>query len=99
NAASRISICKEARRVLKRGGTMLIADFAAHNEGIGRIGLLLVHVIEWIAGHEHYSNFRSTIQQGGIVNLLKNLGLQVEQLSFFLADTIAVAAAYNNKAE
>jgi ubiquinone/menaquinone biosynthesis C-methylase UbiE len=96
---ARASILAEARRVLKRGGTMLIADFNMPGHGVSRISHPFVHVVERMAGREHYRNFKGFMQQGGMASLLNGCGIQVQQFATFLGNIIAVATVSIQEAE
>lgn len=62
-------VLKEARRVLKNDGRLLVVDFLFDEETklTGRLG---VTAVERIAGGEHYRNFKNYIRAGGLAGLV-----------------------------
>jgi demethylmenaquinone methyltransferase/2-methoxy-6-polyprenyl-1,4-benzoquinol methylase len=98
-SATRAGIFWEACRVLKRDGTMLIADFTAPGEKASLTGHPLVNAVEWMAGRDHYRNFKSYIEQGGIATLPGISGMQVQQIASYFANSVAIVSISNNKIE
>ncbi len=64
------NLINEAYRVLKKDGLILIVDFVFDNKTtkFSKIG---ISIIERMAGKEHYSNFKSYIQNNGLSSLIK----------------------------
>jgi len=75
-------IVEEMVRVTSEGGDILIVDY----ELSGKTSILskaLICFIEWIAGGEHYLNFKSYIKKGGLPELLSGITLtEVERYYF-----------------
>jgi len=63
-------IIKEMYRIVKPGGNILIVDYI-YNNNTFKFAKLGVHIIERIAGKEHYSNFKNFIRIGGLDKLVK----------------------------
>jgi len=63
-------LLEEVHRLVRKDGFVLIVDFAFDEKTtlIGKMGIVLV---EWIAGGEHYRNFRGYIENDGLESLLK----------------------------
>ncbi|OIO46700.1 MAG: hypothetical protein AUJ31_01055 [Parcubacteria group bacterium CG1_02_39_15] len=70
----RDKIIFEMKRVVKKGGSLIFADF--------RVPLpqnyisYLIKGVEYFAGRRHYKNFKDYLQQGGLPVLLKKNGLK-----------------------
>lgn len=68
-----VRVLSEMKRVAKR---IVIADYICPlNRGPAG---LFAWIIEWIAGGEHYRNFRAYMKSGGIKCLAEEAGLKVE---------------------
>ena len=61
----------EAHRVLKPGGTLLIADyrFTPISRNVARWA---IHLVERVAGGDHYRNFREYCRRGGLDAIMGN---------------------------
>lgn len=72
----------EARRVVKKGGYFAVADycFDEKTQALGRWGSTLV---EYFAGGEHYQNFKTYTQKGGLDFLLSGFEMQQEYRFIF----------------
>ncbi len=66
---ARTAILREAHRILKSGGTLLVADYEL-TQDTGSISRLLIHAIERMAGTDHHRNFLSYLEAGGLPNLI-----------------------------
>lgn len=69
DAPTRDAILSEAHRMLKPAGTLLVADYDLSRES-GRLAARVIHIIEWLAGGNHFQNFRSYVQSGGLCNII-----------------------------
>ncbi len=71
----RAGIMREARRVLMRGGRMIIVDYLVPR-GLGaRLAMGLIHAVERAAGARHYRSFRQFLRSGGLEGLVRDAGL------------------------
>lgn len=78
---ARMGILSEVKRVLKKDGRILIIDY--HPGPIKPLGGWLkksmIYCIEFIAGKEHFTNYRQFIRAGGIPALASENDLSIEQ--------------------
>lgn len=75
-------IVEEMVRVTSEGGDILIVDYEL-SEKTSTLSKILIYFIEWLAGGEHYRNFRSYIKKGGIPALLPdNIFTEVKRYYF-----------------
>ncbi len=67
-------IFKEASRILRRNGRIIVADYAAIPEGYYStlIGKVLIPLIERLAGLDHYHNYKDWMAQGALQGFLEN---------------------------
>lgn len=76
----RIGVLKEAIRILKKDGRILLIDF--HTGPVrklkGFISKIVITIFEVAAGREHYKNYRHFIKNGGLPGLIKTLKLEIE---------------------
>ncbi len=78
--AERIRVLVEAGRVLQQTGLLLAVDYDVESfrergwKGVPSWG---THMVERIAGKEHYRNFRDFLKRGGLVPLLDSAGFSV----------------------
>jgi len=82
NHSSARSIVKEMVRVAVEGGDILIVDYEL-SEKTSLFSKSLIYLIEWIAGGEHYRNFKSYIKKGGLSTLLSGVELTEERRYYF----------------
>ena len=64
------ALIDEAYRIIKKDGFILVVDYVFDNKTT-KFGRILISIIERIAGREHYRNFKSYIQNKGLLSLLK----------------------------
>jgi hypothetical protein len=70
----RLPLLKEMRRLAP---TLIIVDYRVPlPTGFSR---LFIRLIEGLAGRDHYRNFRSFVELGGLAPLLVKQGLSVEE--------------------
>jgi ubiquinone/menaquinone biosynthesis C-methylase UbiE len=76
----REDVLKEAKRVLKSEGRMLLIDFhpGPINKFKGVFSKVIITLAEMIAGGEHYKNYRHYIGNGGLPRLIDSLGFHIE---------------------
>ena len=76
----RVKVLTEAHRVLKESGRMLIIDF--HPGPLkpikGYIFKIIINVVEFMAGREHFKNSRQYLATGGIPALIDTCKLHIE---------------------
>ena len=64
-------------RVLNPGGKLIVFDYAAPKNFRCAFGLVLLGLVERIAGGEHFKNFVRFTQMGGIDQFLKAFPLRI----------------------
>jgi len=64
------ALINEAYRIIKKEGFILVVDYVFDNKTT-KFGRILISIIERIAGREHYGNFKSYIQNKGLLSLIK----------------------------
>jgi len=79
-AASKI--VKEMFRVTSVGGNILIVDYELSKK-TSALSKIIIYFIEWLAGKEHYKNFKSYIKKGGLSNLLLDISLREVERYYF----------------
>ena len=64
------NLIKEAHRLIKKNGLLLIVDFAFDNKTtkFAKIG---ISIIERMAGKEHYTNFKNYVKNNGLSSLIE----------------------------
>ncbi len=75
-------IVEEMVRVTKEGGDILIVDYEL-SEKTSLLSKWTIYFIEWFAGGEHYRNFRSYVQKGGLPALLSGIELSEKERHYF----------------
>jgi len=75
-------IVEEMVRVTKEGGNILIVDYEL-SEKTSPFSKWMIYFIEWIAGGEHYRNFKSYIRKGGLPELLSGIELREIERHYF----------------
>lgn len=77
----RSDVLKEAKRILKNDGHIIIIDF--HPGRVKNIkgiySKVIITISEIIAGREHYKNYRNFIKNGGLPSLLELSDFVIEQ--------------------
>ena len=82
---------REMIRVAKNDAVFLLFDFAPTNKW--SFSKLILTIIEFIAGTDHYRNGRMFIKQGGILSFLENLNLEIIKKRNFFNGNICLAVA------
>ena len=80
--ASARKIVEEMVRVTSEGGDILIVDYEL-SEKTSTLSKMLIYFIEWVAGGEHYQNFKSYIKKGGLPELLSGITLTEVERHYF----------------
>ncbi len=75
-------IVKEMLRVTSETGDILIVDYELSDK-TSTLSKKLIYLIEWIAGGEHYQNFKDYIGKGGLPALLSNTSLTEVKRYYF----------------
>jgi len=75
-------IIEEMVRVTKEGGNILIVDYELSKK-TSLFSKWMIYFIERLAGGEHYRNFRSYIQKGGLPELLSGMELSEIERHYF----------------
>ena len=76
----RENVLKEAKRILKKDGRILLIDFhpGPLKKIKGVISKIIITIAETLAGGEHYINYRQFIKNGGLPSLIKSTEFEVE---------------------
>ena len=64
------ALVDEAYRIMKKDGFILVVDYVFDNKTT-KFGRIVISMIERIAGGEHYINFKSYIQNNGLLSLIE----------------------------
>jgi len=75
-------IVEEMVRVAAKGGDILIVDYELSDK-TSALSKRVIYFIEWLAGGEHYRNFRSYIEKGGLPGLLQGITFTEVQRYYF----------------
>jgi ubiquinone/menaquinone biosynthesis C-methylase UbiE len=93
NRALQDGIIDEMKRVVKKGGTLIFADFRAplpfSPVGIG------IKAIESSVGGDHHSNFKTYIGSGGLSQIIRHNALLPERSADSVAGSVILAMACN----
>ena len=85
----REAILKEIIRILKPGGSAIVADFYFDN--MTRFGgRLMISAIEAMAGGEHFKNFKEYTRRGGMPNVLPENLFEYKEVDRVVRKGIAV---------
>ncbi len=82
-------IVEEMFRVTSEGGDILIVDYELSDK-TSLFSKALIYFIEWVAGGEHYLNFKSYIKKGGLPELLSSIKLTEVERHYFGQHGIAL---------
>ena len=80
--ASARKIVEEMVRVTSEGGDILIVDYEL-SEKTSTLSKMLIYFIEWLAGGEHYRNFKAYLKKGGLPELLSGITLTEVERHYF----------------
>jgi demethylmenaquinone methyltransferase/2-methoxy-6-polyprenyl-1,4-benzoquinol methylase len=84
------ALINEAYRIIKKDGFMLVVDYVFDNKTT-KFGRILISMIERIAGREHYRNFKSYIQNKGLLSLIKKDKLELIKYNRILFRTVTIS--------
>jgi ubiquinone/menaquinone biosynthesis C-methylase UbiE len=62
----RQKMAKEAQRLLTPGGKLILVDYESPWNGRSRLGAFFTHLIERVAGGDHFRNYRHFLREGGL---------------------------------
>jgi len=89
-------IVSEARRVVKKGGGMIIADYGEPMGKKGRILSFFVKKIERMAGGEHYASYKNYEKSRYMEGLIKKFGMPVRERASFYHGNVEVVMFEND---
>jgi ubiquinone/menaquinone biosynthesis C-methylase UbiE len=94
-AASRDRVISEMRRVVKKGGALVIVDYRVPypRDAYGRVGQALEHM----AGGDHYRCFREFIDDGGLDSLLGRHHLREEKREYLKRMPMVMVKVRNDR--
>jgi len=94
HATIRDQIFANARRMVRQGGSLIIADYSGIADGMKGtlIGSVLTPLIERCAGKEHYRNYVDWRERGALEGFLDHHGLVVDVISRPYAQTVLCCA-------
>jgi len=72
-----ISIVKEAVRITRHGGHLLVVDYA-FDSSVSPFVKTMVRIVERFAGKDHYRYFKNYIKHGGLESLFRNMEIMQE---------------------
>ena len=92
-AAAQDAIIREMRRIIKPGGTLVLADFRAPlpKSPLG----YAIRLIEYAAGSENRSNFKAYQREGGLTGILNRSGLGIIREGRAVAGIVRLLAVTN----
>lgn len=90
----RSQIFENARRLIKQGGSLILADHSGEPDGVkgSVIGSFLMPIIERCAGKSHYLNYRDWQSRGGLEGFLDRRDLPVDIISRPYGGTVLCCA-------
>lgn len=90
---------REMQRVVKPGGGLIITDFSIQDQNGFRNSLYkrAAHTIEWLAGGDHYRNYRKWMSDGGLAGFVSRAGLQIEKAIPVNGGHFLIVKAVNTK--
>jgi demethylmenaquinone methyltransferase/2-methoxy-6-polyprenyl-1,4-benzoquinol methylase len=77
SVAVRGKMIREAKRMLKKNGKLLIIDYEIPIDFPSRLGRMVTYFIERLAGEEHFRNGQQFLKQGGLKRFLKEQEIKV----------------------
>ncbi len=88
-------IIEEMFRVTAKNGYILIVDYELSKE-TSILSKALIYFIEWIAGSEHYKNFKLYNKKSGLSELLSGIALREVQREYFGMHGIVLVLYHKN---
>lgn len=78
---TRVKVLEEAHRILRQEGRVLILDFhrGAVRFPMGWLNKVGIFFVEFLAGGEHFRNYRQFMATGGIPSMMSALPFTIEQ--------------------
>jgi ubiquinone/menaquinone biosynthesis C-methylase UbiE len=92
--AARDKIITEMKRVVKKDGALIFVDFQVPLPK--NLFTLLVNIIEFMAGRNHYRNFKDYLAQGGLDEILKKHQLAAEKRDYLNDGLITIIKTGNS---
>jgi len=89
-------IVEEMVRVTSEGGDILIVDYEL-SEKTSRLSKALIYFMEWLAGGEHYKNFKAYNKKGGLPELLSSITLTEVERHYFSRHGIVLVLFHKDK--
>ena len=89
-------ILAEATRVLKPDGRFIIVDYSRLDPNDHGLGGLLTARVEWMAGENHYYNFKDFMARGGVEGMCDRGGMAMEQAADFFFHSVGLYIAKSN---
>lgn len=86
-------ILREALRVVRKPGVLIIADFITPRGFLPKMAGGFVHVVERGAGRQHYRNFRDFMKRGALLGILPTYDLKLYRMKKLLFRNVAVVLA------
>jgi demethylmenaquinone methyltransferase/2-methoxy-6-polyprenyl-1,4-benzoquinol methylase len=88
----RTDVLKEARRILKEDGRIILIDFhaARFTQFKWIYSKIIITISEIIAGGEHYKNYRQFMKSGGLSNLIDQSGFEIENKKIVSGGNIGI---------
>jgi ubiquinone/menaquinone biosynthesis C-methylase UbiE len=68
-------IFREALRLTRPGGVILVADYRLPDEGVSPFTKWIIRLVERVAGREHYRCFKAYMTRGGTQGFLEREGV------------------------
>jgi len=87
------AILAEARRAVRPGGFILVADYLPPAPGRSLLTGAAIRIVERLAGRSHHDLFHRYMDGGGAVPLLKNAGLSAGCERTFMGGWVGLYAA------
>ena len=84
------ALIDEAYRIIKKDGFMLVVDYVFDNKTT-KFGRIVISMIERIAGREHYINFKSYIQNDGLLSLIEKDKFKLIKYNRMSFGTVAIS--------
>jgi ubiquinone/menaquinone biosynthesis C-methylase UbiE len=93
------AILSEARRVVRPGGAVLVADYLPSGEGQSWFTGRAIRLVERLAGRNHHARFLEYMAAGGAVPLLNSAGLSARLTRTFMDGWVGLYAAQAPEAD
>ena len=90
--AEQLTMLSEAHRVLRKEGTLILAEYSPPKPGSHTLVWSLITMIERLAGEDHYRNFRAFVEAGGAESLEEYLSLSVLARHSLFSGTVSLLA-------